>query len=237
MKILAVDTSSLVAAVAVTEDTVTLGEYLLNHRKTHSQQLMPMIQSLLRDLGMQPADVDVFAASEGPGSFTGLRIGITSIKAMAYAVNKPVMAVPTLDALAYNIYAPQVRICPMMDARNRQVYTAVYQAGNPLPVPMTQAMGIPVEELAALLKQEPTQVIFTGDAAGMYRSYLEQELGDSACFAPHNQTIQRASSVAAVAYWQMQQEGCQSSFDMVPFYLRKSQAERELDRKNVEGEI
>ena len=103
MKVLAVDTSSMVAAAAVLENDRLLGEYILNHKKTHSQKLMPMIERLMKDLELNPRDIDVYAASVGPGSFTGLRVVVTTIKSIAYAAEKPVVSVPTLDALAYNI--------------------------------------------------------------------------------------------------------------------------------------
>ncbi|HEX9062575.1 MAG TPA: tRNA (adenosine(37)-N6)-threonylcarbamoyltransferase complex dimerization subunit type 1 TsaB, partial [Clostridia bacterium] len=124
MKILALDSSSLVASVAITEDKKLLGEYNVNNGLTHSKNLMPMLTELMKTLGLKPSDIDMYAASIGPGSFTGIRIGVTSIKAMAYATGKPVASVPTLDALAYNAEGFDGVICPIMDARNNQVYTA-----------------------------------------------------------------------------------------------------------------
>lgn len=127
MKVLALDTSSIVASVAVMNDGILLGEYTLNHNKTHSQKLVPIIQQLLSDLELEPFDIDLFAVSKGPGSFTGLRIAITTAKAMAYALDKPIIGVPTLDILAHNISFCQHLICPIMDARNNRVYTALYK--------------------------------------------------------------------------------------------------------------
>ena len=152
MKIMALDSSAMVAAVAVMEDEKLLGEYMLNHKKTHSQTLMPMVKQILDDLELAPEDMDVFAASTGPGSFTGLRIGVTSIKAMAYALNKPVVSVPTLDAIAYNIPMSSYTVCPMMDARNSQVYTALYDWKEDSLERITEYMGIPVAQLVKIIK-------------------------------------------------------------------------------------
>lgn len=231
MKILAVDTSSLVAAVAVSEDTNILGEFYIHHKKTHSQKLMPMISELLKSLEIEPKDLDAFAASSGPGSFTGLRIGVTTIKAMAYAVEKPVVSVPTLDALAYNIPVIDSLICPMMDARNNQVYTAVYKWEKGLQVKMTEYMGVPLPELIQVIRGKNQKVIFVGDGVEVHREKLKAELGEACEFAPPSLRMQRASSVAQLAFLKVSCGLTESCFDMVPFYLRKSQAERELEKK------
>jgi tRNA threonylcarbamoyladenosine biosynthesis protein TsaB len=246
MKVLAVDTSSAVATAAVMDDTGLLGEYLLNSGKTHSQRLMPMISDLLAGLDMKPADIDLFAASCGPGSFTGLRIGITTVKAMAYSLKKPVIAVPTLDALAANISCFSGLVCPMMDARNRQVYTAVYDNTTGGMRNLTGYLGIPVEELLSLIENKITEmqggssfykVAFLGDAANKYREFLCSKLGEKCAFAPESQMLQRASSVAQLALKMANEGKAVSSFDMLPYYLRKSQAEREYERKLKQGII
>ncbi|HOM01491.1 MAG TPA: tRNA (adenosine(37)-N6)-threonylcarbamoyltransferase complex dimerization subunit type 1 TsaB [Acetivibrio sp.] len=235
MKILALDTSALVAAVAVMEDDRLLAEYMLNHRKTHSQQLVAMIREVLGSLELEPKDIDVFAASTGPGSFTGLRIGVTTVKAMAYATGKPVVSVPTLDAIAYNIPISSFTICPVMDARNNQVYTALYDWDETGQKRITDYMGIPVPELVQLIKDMGKKVIFAGDAAKMHEEYFKKELGDGCKIAPGNLLLQRASSVAHIAYLKAMNNDLESCFDMVPFYLRKSQAEREYEKKFCKG--
>lgn len=237
MKILAVDTSCAVATVAVMENEKLLGEYILNHKKTHSQKIVPMIKEMMDSLELTSADIDIFAASSGPGSFTGLRIGITTVKAMAYAVNKPLISVPTLDALAYNIPISESLICPIMDARNDQVYTAVYKSENGVQIKTTEYMGIPVKELIQLVRGKNQKVIFVGDAVKMYRALLTEELGDKVEFAPGNLLLQRASSVAQIALIKAALGEMENCFDMVPFYLRKSQAEREFDKKSMEKQI
>lgn len=231
MKVLSVDTSSMVAAVAVMEDNKLLGEYLLNHKKTHSQKLMPMINNILQELELTPGDIDLYAASTGPGSFTGLRIGVTTIKAIAYAAGKPVIGIPTLDALAFNLPLSEALICPMLDARNNQVYTALYKWERDSQIKITEYLGIPVTELAQLIKGKNQKVIFTGDAVELHREFFIKEFGEGCDFAPGSLQLQRASSVAYLALARAGRDGVESCFDLVPFYLRKSQAEREYDKK------
>lgn len=231
MKVLAVDTSSSVAAVAVMDGLQLLGEYSLNHRKTHSQKLMPMVKELLDSLELKPEDIDLYAASSGPGSFTGLRIGITTVKAIAYAVGKPVASVPTLDALAFNMALSDKLICPMLDARNQQVYTAVYRWEKQAPVKLTEYMGIHIRELAELVKGKNQAAVFLGDAAELHKDLLRSELGEHFDLAPANLQLQRGASVAQAALYMAAQGMLENCFDMVPFYLRKSQAERELEKK------
>lgn len=232
MKVLAVDTSTSVAAVAVMDDASLLGEYMLNHGKTHSQKLVPMIKEIMDGLELLPGDIDLFAASSGPGSFTGLRIGVTTIKAMAFAAKKPVISIPTLDALAYGIpLSGEVMVCPIMDARNRQVYTALYSHENGQQKNITGYMGVPVDELVKLIKSKNRKVIFTGDAVQTHRETLKTDLGEDCDFAPPCMLVQRASTVAQLALIRASAGELESCFDMAPFYLRKSQAEREYDKK------
>jgi len=231
MKVLAVDTSSLVASVAVTDNRILLGEYTLNQKKTHSQKLMPMIKELLDSLELLPQDIDIFAASSGPGSFTGLRIGVTTVKAIAYSVGKAVVSVPTLDALAFNLPAPEDLVCPILDARNNQVYTAIYKWEKDKHIKVTEYMGVPINELVQIIKGKNQKVIFTGDAVEIYKDILKESLEAACFFAPPNLLLQRASSVACLATVMAIEGLSENCFDMVPFYLRKSQAERELEKK------
>ncbi|MFZ5985730.1 MAG: tRNA (adenosine(37)-N6)-threonylcarbamoyltransferase complex dimerization subunit type 1 TsaB [Bacillota bacterium] len=231
MKILALDTSTLVAAVAVMENEKLLGEYLINHKKTHSQKLMPMIKEILHELELDPKSVDVFAASTGPGSFTGLRIGVTTVKAMAFAAGKPVVGVPTLDAMAYNIPMSSFTVCPIMDARNNQVYTALYEWKEKTQERVTDYLGIPITELVGIIRKKGKKVIFLGDAVEIHEEFLKSELKGDCEFAPGSLRLQRAASVAQIAYLKAKEGSLETSFEMVPFYLRKSQAEREFEKK------
>lgn len=231
MKILAIDTSTVVASVALMDDEKLLGEYSINNKKTHSQKLMVMIKEILDGLEIKPCDIDVFAASIGPGSFTGLRIGVTTAKAMAYATKKPVIGVPTLDALAYNVVTSNFAICPILDARNSQVFTSLYEVKDKKPERITEYLGIPVSELAQIINEKNKKVIFIGDAIDLHKEYFVSELGQNCEFAPLGMRLQRASSVAEVALKMASEGKFTSSFELVPFYLRKSQAERELEKR------
>ncbi len=231
MRILAVDTSSRVAAAAVMENDNLLGEYIINYKKTHSQQLVPMVKDLMENLELTPKDIDVYAASSGPGSFTGLRIGITTIKAIAYAANKPVISVPTLDALAYNIPLTDSLVCPIMDARNNQVYTAIYKWDGLRLSKMTEYMGVYITELIAMVKGKNQKAMFLGDGVETHGALIKDELGDVCEMAPGNLLLQRGSSVAYAARARITEGMLENCFDMVPYYLRKSQAEREYEKR------
>lgn len=227
MKILALDTSTNVATAAVLEDGVITGEYSCNKGKTHSQRLMPMIDSLLQAVGLKASDMDAFAASIGPGSFTGLRIGVTTAKAMAFAAQKPAISVYTLDALAYNLPSSRAVLCPVIDARNNQVFTAAYKISGDKLERLTDYLGIHINELADILSAMKEDVVFLGDAAAMHRSFFEDRLGDRCSMAPPHTALARASSVAVLAAKLYESGSLENSYDMKPFYLRKSQAERE----------
>ncbi len=236
MRILAVDTSTNVASAAILEDQVIIGEYNCNRGKTHSQRLMPMVQHLMETTGLTVNDIDAFSASIGPGSFTGLRIGVTTIKAMAFAAEKPVISVHTLDALAYNLPFAENLICPMIDARNNQVFTAIYRFIGDKLERLTDYMGIPVTELADILRKMEGDTVFLGDACNMHRDYFVSELGNRVKIAPPGTALAKASSVAILAGKAYSEGKLESCYDMVPFYLRKSQAERERENQKVKSD-
>jgi len=229
MRILALDTSTNVASVAILEDDVIIGEYSCNKGKTHSQRLMPMIQSLLEKVGLSATDIDAFSASIGPGSFTGLRIGVTTVKAMAFAAGKPVISIYTLDALAYNLSMSKALICPIIDARNSQVFTAIYRFVNNKPERLTEYLGLHINELVNIIRPMEGEIILLGDACNLHKDYFTAELGERLIAAPPNIVPAKASSVAVLASHAFLEGKLESCYDMVPFYLRKSQAEREKE--------
>jgi len=231
MKILAVDTSSETASVAIMDNEKLMGEYSINHKKTHSQKLMPMIINIMENLDLKPEDIDVYAASSGPGSFTGLRIGVATIKAMAYSFKKPVVSVPTLDAFVYNVPTADALICPMMDARNRQVYTAVYRFDGIFPSRITDYLAVPVEDLITVLNDMNEKVVFLGDGAFIHKDILSEKLAGKALFVHSCAALQRASSVARLALEKVKRGEVEDSFKLTPFYLRKSQAEQQLEKQ------
>lgn len=234
MRILAIDTASNVASAAVVEDGILRGEYILNFNKTHSQKIMPMIDALMSDLELKPADIDVFAAANGPGSFTGLRIGVASVKALAHAVNKPVVGISTLASLAYNLPFCEHIIVPIMDARRNHVYTASYIWDEDGFKELSPDEVISIDECIDSCG-EFLDTVFVGDGVPVYKEYIEERLGERAHFAPASALMQRASSIAMLAKEKADKGEVQKYNELEPFYLRKSQAEREYEEKHRKG--
>jgi len=237
MIVLAVESSAMVAGAAVVNEERLMGEFTLNHRKTHSQKLMPLIEDLLNSLDLTLEDIDVLAVSKGPGSFTGIRIGIATVKGLAQAVQKPIIGIPTLDGLAYNLACSRGIICPIMDARREQVYTSIYRwhsnkddnsIVNGRLERLDEYMAIPIAELLEKLKNTKEPIVFNGDGVPVYRQIILDKLGDQAAFAPAPSAMQRAASIAALALEKAQMGEMESYNDLVPFYLRKSQAEQKF---------
>ncbi len=235
VKILAIDTSSMVASAAIMAEEKLIAEYTINHKKTHSEQLMPIIQRTLKGCETSIEDIDVIAVANGPGSFTGLRIGAATAKGLAYALGIKVVAVPTLDGLAFNLPYCQGIICPIMDARRDQVYTALYKWDGDSFLKIKPHCAVSILELIENLKTLKERVIFLGDGVPVHRDTIEGALKDRAYFAPNNANRQRASSIAALALDILKKNGAQKGHTFVPFYLRKSQAEREYAKKNPTG--
>lgn len=232
MRILGIESSSLVASVAIVTDGVLTGEYTMNHKKTHSQTLLPMLDQLVQMVEIDLDSVDAVAVSGGPGSFTGLRIGSATAKGLGLALKKPLIHVPTLDAMAYNLWGSNALVCPIMDARRNQVYTGVYQTADQLKTVKPQCamdMGDLIEELKTL--NQP--VIFLGDGVPVFRDMIEEKLAVPYRFAPPQMNRQRAASVAALGAIYMKEGKTEAAEDHAPDYLRKSQAEREREGKDL----
>lgn len=224
MRILAIDTSSFPASVAVTENGFVLGEHIIRNKKKHSQIIMVMTENLLKDLELDISDIDLFAVSSGPGSFTGLRIGISTVRAFAQAMNKPAVGVPSLEALAYNFSSHEGIIVPMTDARRDEVYTAAYSFMHGKLDEIMKPCVMTASECAKLFEG----ALFAGDGALKHWECIESEGGT---IAPEYLSEVRASSVAAAAELRAADEKCDYR-EIKPMYLRKSQAERELEKKN-----
>lgn len=229
MKALAVDTSANVATAAVMEEGVLLGEYILNHKKTHSQKIMVMIEELLSDLELTIQDIDLFAVANGPGSFTGLRIGVATMKALAHSVNKPIVGVSPLAGMAYNLPYAEHIIVPVMDARANRVYAASYIWDEGFKE-LTEPEATTIEECVASCG-ELLDTIFVGDGAVRHMEYIKEKLGDKAIFAPATAMNQRASSIAALALDMVKRGKVSNYADLKPVYLKKSQAEQELEER------
>lgn len=236
MKILGLDSSGLVAGVAVVENDVLLAEYMTNYKKTHSQTLLPMLDELRKMIELDMDTLDAIAISSGPGSFTGLRIGSATAKGLGLALGKPLVEVPTLEGLAWNLWGTDRLVCPMMDARRSQVYTAAYEferrgEGFELACVIEQA-PIDVVEMLEKLNALSREVIFLGDGVPVYRSLIEEHCKVSYTFAPAGSSRQRAASVASLGAVYMRQGRTVSAAEHQPQYLRKSQAEQEEDKYN-----
>ena len=234
MKVLALDSSGLVASAALVEDDVLLAEYTTNDKKTHSQTLLPMLDQIVNMIGLDLQTLDLIAVAAGPGSFTGLRIGAATVKGLGYALKCPVAAVPTVDALAWNLYGSNVLVCPMMDARRSQVYTGLYRfvkteekGGAYQMETVLPQSALPVEELLAMLNERGEEVIFSGDGVPVYQKKIEEMLTCAYSFAPASCNRQRAAAVADLGLVMAKEGKLISADDFAPEYLRMSQAERE----------
>ncbi len=230
MKILALDTSTSAATAAITEDGSLVAEYILNNKKAHSQKIMGVIDELFKTSGIDPFEIDLYACSAGPGSFTGLRIGASIIKGMAQAFNKPVAGVPTLDALACNLYNCTGLVCPILDAQRGMVYSSLYSWERGILVKHEDFRAISVAELIEVLKDKAAPVTFLGDGVPLFERDLKAGLGEY-CAAPADSLLPRASSLARIAM-EMYDKGSldtYSSFGLT--YIRKSQAETEYEKK------
>ncbi len=228
MKILAIDSSGLVATVAVVEDDRLLGEYTIDHKKTHSQTLLPMIDALSQMIELDMDTIDGIAVAAGPGSFTGLRIGTATAKGLGLALDVPLVAVPTVDALAYTLYGVRDRICPLMDARRNQTYTGLYrfdEAGGFETI--RPQCAVDLQEIIEDVNASEEPVIFLGDGVPVFYDQIEDSCHVTHRYAPAGWNRQRGAAVAALGMMYLKEGRGVSSADFRPQYLRLSQAERE----------
>lgn len=249
MRVLAIDSSGLTATVAVVEETQTVAEYTINYKKTHSQTLLPMIDEVVKMTELDLGTIDAIAVAGGPGSFTGLRIGSATAKGLGLALNKPLIHVPTVDGLAYNVFGCEDIICPIMDARRNQVYTGIYtfskkvgeKEGRNLVEPVFQVikmqMAVSIEELAERLNRYRRPVVFLGDGVPVYENVLAEKLTVPYSFAPAYMNRQRAAVVGTLAIQYYKSGKFETAEEHRPDYLRVSQAERERAQREKEAEI
>lgn len=238
MRVLAIDSSGLTATVAIVEDDQTIAEYTTNYKKTHSQTLLPMIDEMVRMVDADLKEIDAIAVAGGPGSFTGLRIGSATAKGLGLALDKPLIHVPTVDAMAYSMYGCEDIICPIMDARRKQVYTGLYSFSHkkngdgglydePVFQVLRMQMAVPVEELIRHLNVYRRRVVFLGDGVPVYKEMLAEGLKVPYSFAPSFMNRQRAAAVGALGIRYYEAGRYEAAAEFKPEYLRKSQAERE----------
>ncbi len=226
MNILGMDTSSVNACVAVMNDEKILGEYTVSHDRTHSQIIMPMLDDMLKCCGLTIEDIDVFAVATGPGSFTGLRIGISTVKTFAQVLGKPVVGISSLESLAANITFDGL-VCPIADARRDRVYNALYSGGECVLEPRVT----PVDELICELNGQ--KVVFLGDGMLKYSNRILGASPDTFFAAPLHLNMQNAASLCACAYKRAEKGDFDNLYSLEPLYLRKSQAEQELEKGSL----
>ena len=243
MRVLAIDSSGMTASVAVVEDDRTIAEYTMDYKKTHSQTLLPMIDEMSKMIELDLGTIDSIAVAGGPGSFTGLRIGSATAKGLGLALNKPLINVPTVDALAYEIYGCEDIICPIMDARRKQVYTGIYSfsktAGkkedsneiDPVFQVIRMQMAIGIEELIERLNGYGKRVVFLGDGVPVHKEAIAVGMKVPYSFAPSYMNRQRAASVGALGIKMFNSGRYETAMEHQPDYLRVSQAERERAEK------
>lgn len=226
MKILALESSAKAASVCLWEEGKVLAESYQNTGLTHSRTLLPMCQSMLANCGIELEEVDVIAAASGPGSFTGLRIGLATAKGLAWPGEKPCYGVSTLEAMAWNLAHVDGVICCAMDARRNQVYNALFQAEGGTLTRLTPDRAISLEELFQGPEAETRAQILVGDGAELCYNYAVP-LGVDLVLAPPHLRFQRATGVARAAVLQAQRGELVTAGDLTANYLRLSQAERE----------
>jgi len=248
MIILAVDSSSKVATVALMSDEKLLGEITLNDKKQHSVILMTIIEELLKNNNLSVNDIDGYVVSKGPGSFTGLRIGMATIKGMSFGSNKPYVSVSSLDALALSVSNFDGIICPIMDALRNSVYTSLYKGQcnfisscdeskdlnikSELPITLEKLSdysALDLDELIEIIKAKKEKVIFIGDGVDKYKDYLIENC-PNCTFPPNHLNLVRASSLGELGSILIK-NGTFDDPNSAPFYLKKPQAEREYEQR------
>lgn len=256
MKILAIDSSGQTASVAVWEDDLTLAEFYIHAKKTHSQTLLPMLEAVREKIELDIKEIDAIAVASGPGSFTGLRIGSAMAKGFGFALEKPIVPVPTLESLAYNLYGTDQVVCPLMDARRNQTYTGLYEfvrvdekdntdgtgvtAGDYVMRVIKEQCAVPVEEILKACNKQACKpagrnVIFVGDGVPVFREQIADQVTVPYCFAPAHMNRQRAAAVAALGAKYYAEGKVQTAAEHAPVYLRLSQAERERGERSEAG--
>lgn len=231
MKLMAFETSAHTASVAVVTLDGVLGEITLNTGHTHSEKLMPVMEALLLQLDLRLRDIQGLVVASGPGSFTGIRIGVATVKGLAHGAGLPVIPVSTLEGMAWNLAGFGGLVCPIMDARRDQVYTALFDCAQELPQRLMGDCALSIDALGDVLKERGEPVWFVGDGIPRFRETLEGKMGPLARFPMKHLWYQRAASLGMAALaGQEHIESC-SYRDAQPQYLRKTEAERNHEQR------
>jgi tRNA threonylcarbamoyladenosine biosynthesis protein TsaB len=235
-RILAIDTASPTGSVALLDEGQLQGEILLHLKTTHSERLLTAVDQLLQGVGCELSDLDGIAVTRGPGSFTGLRVGIATAKGLALSLECPLVGVSTLEALAANLSFAGMPVCAMLDARKNEVYAGLFQYGSDRMQILGQEEVLAPEKLLDSLQGD---TLFVGDGAERYRSVIVRKLAGRAHFAPTPLNQPRAAMVAWLAMTEMASVSPDSADALTPVYIRPSEAElswqRKADQPSIEG--
>lgn len=230
MKILAIDSATECATIAILDDNKLLGEVVINHKKQHSVIMMPMIDNLIKSCGLTISDIDGYAISNGPGSFTGLRIGMSTVKGLVQATKKPFVSISSLAGLANNLFNIQGIICPIIDALRGNVYTNFYRFENGKLTVLEEDQLLSVDEVIEKCSSFNEPVTFIGDGTYKFRDKLTEAL-PNASIAPSHLNLAKAASIGALGHEKLSNGYSDNVLSSAPVYLRKCQAEREYDAR------
>ncbi len=236
MFVLGIEAATPVAAVAVATEEKILAERMVNNRRTHSVNLLPMVKDTLADAGINKEHLTGIAVSSGPGSFTGLRIGISTARTLAQVLHLPLAGVPTLDALAYPLSGHAGLVCPILNARKNEVYTALYQNTVSEQICLMPARTARIHDLLELLERYEERVTFIGDGLSEYAGIIKSQIGDHTFPAPQCASFPRGAAVAELGMRLLQTGAVFDPLTLLPHYARESEAElkwRERCRINV----
>jgi tRNA threonylcarbamoyladenosine biosynthesis protein TsaB len=228
MHILGLDTSTLAVGAVLTEDSLLKASYFLDNRLSHSRKLLPVVDLLLCESNLQLRDIDLFCVAAGPGSFTGLRIGLSIIKGLSLATGKPLVGVPTLPAMASAFEHAGVQICPIIDARKKEIYCALFRDENGSMTRLTDDMVLKPERLCELIK-EPT--IFIGDGLQAYGDLIRDRLGSKAIISEHLYSLPIAEQVARLGSDLFRRGPVAEEINV--FYVRDSDARLKFENPNT----
>ncbi len=249
MKILAIETSTMLGGIAVMDDLSGLiAEVRLNVKSTHSERLVTGIDYVLKQAGLKVSDIDVFAVAIGPGSFTGLRIGLSTVKGFSYSTGKPIVSVPTLEALAWNFPYCRPPVCTMLDARKKEVYAALFKWDKEDFIRLTDDVSIKVDGLLEKIKDILTttnkisiigeadmegcldeKIVFTGEGALLYRDKIIEVMGEKAIIASFEKMVPLPANVAHLGIEKAKKGDFSEPVSLIPFYKRRSEAEIKRD--------
>jgi len=225
MRILAVDTATTSCSVAIVDETSLLSEFTIDREETHSRHLMDMIKAVMTMAGLNFSDLDGFAVTRGPGSFTGLRIGISTIKGLVVASKKPVVGISSLKTLAFQVSSSRDLICPILDARKGEVYFVRYRYINGHLIKQTKERVATPDKAVDDLKES---CLFVGNGALLYKEMILEKMGEFASFAPMIQNTIRASTIAYLSMAKFENNDTDDIEKILPYYIRKSDAELNL---------